>query len=167
VDYSKLRETVIAPSPLRSDVGQKNQEEDPVAAAEARSKQAAEAIDNILTMVFELDREIKEAEEDLKGPGEVARLAERKVRRGHRKSKELEGKFLSLAGGILEDVFRQFDTDSSGQLDEGELKAAFEAAGRPADDDTIRRAIKALDTNHDGVIDLQEFKAIAWKCATF
>jgi Ca2+-binding EF-hand superfamily protein len=69
-------------------------------------------------------------------------------------------------GAKLEEVFKLFDTDGSGSLDASELKAAFAAAGRPADDETIRKSIAALDENNDGVISLDEFKAIAWKNAT-
>ena len=56
----------------------------------------------------------------------------------------------------------QFDTDGSGTLDASELKAAFRAAGRPCTDASIRKCMALLDTNNDGVIDLEEFKAIAW-----
>lgn len=39
-------------------------------------------------------------------------------------------------------------------------------AGRPASDEMIDKSIKALDTDGDGVVDLEEFKAIAWLNAT-
>ena len=65
----------------------------------------------------------------------------------------------------LEKAFKTFDLDGNGTLEQGELKAAFEAAGRPATEETIAKAVKELDTDGDGVISLDEFKAIAWKCA--
>ena len=76
---------------------------------------------------------------------------------------ELQSDFNTLMGPVLEQVFKHFDTDNSGNLDSSELKAAFEAAGRPADEETIASAIKALDTDGDGEISLEEFKAIAWR----
>ena len=48
----------------------------------------------------------------------------------------------------------------------GGWQAAFEMAGRPASDEMIDKSIKALDTDGDGVVDLEEFKAIAWLNAT-
>ena len=38
--------------------------------------------------------------------------------------------------------------------------------GRPTSDAAIQAAIKALDTDNDGKISLEEFKAIAWKIST-
>lgn len=68
-------------------------------------------------------------------------------------------------GPKLETIFKQFDADGNGTLDHSELKAAFEAAGRPADDETIAAALTKLDTDGDGVVSMEEFKAIAWQCS--
>ena len=57
------------------------------------------------------------------------------------------------------DIFESFDTDQSGDLDLDELKEAAMAAGLPADDEAIRETMAALDTNRDGVVSLEEFKA--------
>ena len=63
-------------------------------------------------------------------------------------------------------IFEKFDKDKSGTLSAEELKEAAMAAGRPADDETIRDTISALDTNNDGVVSLEEFQAasreVAW-----
>ena len=83
-----------------------------------------------------------------------------------KKSKDLEMECLQLLAGTLETVFRSFDTDNSGTLEPEELKAAFEAAGRPTSDDKIRQCYKALDTNNDGVISLDEFKQLVWVVST-
>lgn len=37
----------------------------------------------------------------------------------------------TLMAETLEEAFRQFDLDGNGTLEESELKAAYEAAGRP------------------------------------
>ena len=49
------------------------------------------------------------------------------------------------------------------QSDEHELSAAYMAAGIPISDGNLRRCIKLLDTNGDGLIDLDEFKSLAVK----
>ena len=50
---------------------------------------------------------------------------------------------------------------ANGYLDESELGAAFEALGKPADPETIHHSFSLLDKNHDGMVDLAEFKAMA------
>ena len=87
----------------------------------------------------------------------------RLAQRGRRKSKDLEDQAMDLMGSQLEKVFKMMDIDGSGNLDEGELKRAYEIAGRPASDHSIKRAIKLLDKDNDGLINLEEFKAIAWQ----
>lgn len=157
-----LRQSSASPSKLKPVDG--SAEPKGQSDAEMGSKMV-EAVDAILTKAFETERQLREAEEDEKQPGVMGRVAAATKRRARRQSKELEDEFQKMMGAELERVFHHFDKDGSGALDEEELKAAFEAAGRPSDDDTIQRAIKALDQDNDGQIDLQEFKAIAWKCA--
>ena len=90
-------------------------------------------------------------------------LAPGRTLRLRRKSKDLEAKATELMAGKLEAVFKAVDADGNGYLEPAELKIAFEKAGLPASDEQIKQSIKALDTNNDGKIDLEEFKAIAWK----
>lgn len=136
--------------------------EEPMKDAEAAAIMA-EAVDTVIVKAYQLEREVKEAEEDEKMPGALGQCASATKRRARRKSKELERQFQELMAERLEKVFHHFDADGNGTLDPSELKAAFDAAGRPSDEDTIASAMSALDTNNDGLIDLEEFKAIAWR----
>jgi len=82
-----------------------------------------------------------------------------------RKSRDLMEEAIDMLTPDLERAFKQFDVDGSGTLSQGELKAAFEAAGRPASGKTIKEAFLRLDTNNDGVVSLEEFKALSWQLA--
>ena len=87
----------------------------------------------------------------------------RLAQRGRRKSKDLEDQAMDLMGSQLEKVFKLMDVSGDGNLDEAELKRAYELAGRPASDESIKKAIQLLDKDNDGLINLEEFKAIAWQ----
>ena len=56
---------------------------------------------------------------------------------------------------------RTFDLDENESLDAQEIQAACAAAGLPISDRNLQKAMKLLDRNADGVIDLAEFKGIA------
>jgi hypothetical protein len=60
----------------------------------------------------------------------------------------------------LAEVFKLLDADGNGYLDEDELGVAFETLGRPVDAATLSHSFSLLDKNHDGMVDLAEFKAI-------
>ena len=131
--------------------------------AGAITPEMIDAVDRILTRAFKAERQFKEFEEDENLPGLLGRCASDGKARAKRRSKMYEDDFGETMGPTLEAVFKKFDTDNSGELDESELKAAFDACGRPSDDDTIKKSIQALDTDNNGLISLEEFKAIAWK----
>ena len=106
-------------------------------------------VDTVIEMTYKLDRDMNENAQDVNAPGELGRMAAQRTPRLRRKSKDLAEEFQKAMGPNLEAVFALMDTDNSGNLDRGELKAAFAAAGRPADDETIDNAVKALDTDGD------------------
>jgi len=116
----------------------------------------------IMAILDGIIRAGKEVEEELRF-SEAAGLAPARTMRARRKSRELQEEFLRLMGPHLEAVFYAIDTDASGSLDHRELSAAFEALGRPASDESVRNAIAALDANNDGVISIEEFKAVAFR----
>ena len=84
-------------------------------------------------------------------------LAPGRTLRLRRKSKDLEAQATAIMADKLEAVFKAVDADGNGYLEPDELKVAFEKAGLPASDDQIKQSIKALDTNNDGKIDLEEY----------
>jgi len=116
-----------------------------------------------------MDKLVKDALEEERAVARLNDLAddlpnvEVLQQRAKKRSKELHDQMMELMDRPLEEAFKQFDLDSSGSLNKGELKAAYAAAGRDIDDATLRKTMKLLDKNGDGLIDLDEFKAIALK----
>lgn len=65
-------------------------------------------VDNVLSMAFKMDRELKENADDLKAPGEAGRMAQARAPRLRRKSKDLAEQFDQLMGPKLEAVFKRY-----------------------------------------------------------
>jgi Ca2+-binding EF-hand superfamily protein len=59
----------------------------------------------------------------------------------------------------VEDIFRHFDKDGSGAIDVRELNELMEALGADIPQNELDVALKALDADGNGFIDLAEFKA--------
>ena len=59
----------------------------------------------------------------------------------------------------VEDIFRHFDKDGSGSIDVRELNELMEALGADIPQNELDVALKALDADGNGFIDLAEFKA--------
>ena len=77
------------------------------------------------------------------------------------------GKFQEAFGAIdksdkgLAKAFKSVDADGSGKINSAEMKAYIEKAyGSKMDDKVINEMMTAADTNKDGEVDLDEFKAI-------
>merc|ERR1712032_522688 len=61
--------------------------------------------------------------------------------------------------------FDLIDTDGSGELDEGEMRALFKSMGRPVSKRIIANLMRLSDTDGNGTIDFEEFRAIFDKIA--
>ena len=55
-------------------------------------------------------------------------------------------------------AFAKYDKDGSGAIDKDELSAMSAELGNPLDDEQLETALKDLDLNGDGVVDIDEFK---------
>ena len=55
-------------------------------------------------------------------------------------------------------AFYKYDKDGSGAIDKAELAKMSADLGDPLDDEQLELALKDLDLNGDGVVDLDEFK---------
>ena len=57
----------------------------------------------------------------------------------------------------IQNVFREFDSDQSGEIEEAELGQALERLGVKLPESDIREKLKEIDENDDGVLSLAEF----------
>ena len=57
--------------------------------------------------------------------------------------------------------FDDMDADGNGTLSFDEIKAAFEQAGDPISDDSLRELLKSVDKDQNGSIDFAEFCSLA------
>eukprot|EP00298_Acanthocystis_sp_HF-20_P022321 c2971_g1_i1.p1 GENE.c2971_g1_i1~~c2971_g1_i1.p1 ORF type:complete len:185 (+),score=57.87 c2971_g1_i1:21-575(+) len=54
-------------------------------------------------------------------------------------------------------LFKEFDSDHSGSISYPELSTILRLLGKPAKPETIKRVLKDIDKNNDGVLSLGEF----------
>ena len=79
---------------------------------------------------------------------------------------EILSKFIGELGQIKQQhdetkvvvAFNKFDKDGSGAIDAQELEAVSSELGQPLSEEQLANALKDLDLNGDGVVDLKEFK---------
>jgi hypothetical protein len=57
----------------------------------------------------------------------------------------------------VKSAFDRFDKDGSGAIDKTELSQLSLELGHPLNDEQLEKALKDLDLNKDGVVDLKEF----------
>uniref|UniRef100_A0A7S2VFZ2 EF-hand domain-containing protein n=1 Tax=Entomoneis paludosa TaxID=265537 RepID=A0A7S2VFZ2_9STRA len=60
----------------------------------------------------------------------------------------------------LKEAFRVFDTDDSGEIDKKELKRLMKKLGQKLSEAELDAMMAEVDTNGDGVISFEEFKAL-------
>ena len=112
-----------------------------------------------LDKLIDAAQKAEEEEERLKALGGAG--ADKLKKRARGKSRDLQDQIEGLTAKALEKVFNSFDTDGNETIDPTELQAAYAASGIPISDKNLQKAMKLLDKNGDGVLDLKEFKAIA------
>ena len=66
-------------------------------------------------------------------------------------------KHLTLFKDEVEPAFKKFDKDGSGAIDKDELGQLMKDLGNELNEEQLTEALKDLDLNGDGVIDLKEF----------
>lgn len=75
----------------------------------------------------------------------------------------MEGRAVGQHGKAPEDVekvFRLFDLDGDGRITAGELKSALAELGEDVTEEDTAERIGTGDTDHDGTISLDEFRAL-------
>lgn len=71
---------------------------------------------------------------------------------------ELIQDYLGMEEKDVKPIFAKYDKDGSGAIDKDELAGMSAELGNPLDDEQLETALKDLDLNGDGVIDIDEFK---------
>jgi solute carrier family 25 (mitochondrial phosphate transporter), member 23/24/25/41 len=66
--------------------------------------------------------------------------------------------FVDHAERELRQLFESIDRDHNGELDKGELKAAFRRAGLAISNAKLDQFFDEVDVNHDGVISFEEWR---------
>ena len=74
---------------------------------------------------------------------------------------EVTQKLLALTSSPLEDFFRATDTDASGSLDAGEVRAALRKQGIDISEEQALKLIAVIDLDADGNVSLDELKTFA------
>ncbi|WP_049871741.1 EF-hand domain-containing protein [Catenulispora acidiphila] len=75
----------------------------------------------------------------------------------------MEGRAVGQHGKAPEDVekvFRLFDLDGDGRITAAELKSALAELGEDVTEEDAAERIGSGDTDHDGTISLDEFRAL-------
>jgi len=67
-------------------------------------------------------------------------------------------KYNSMKENDVKKAFKEFDADGSGAIDQNELSTICEKLGCPLSEKKLPEALKTLDLNGDGVIQLDEFE---------
>jgi solute carrier family 25 phosphate transporter 23/24/25/41 len=68
--------------------------------------------------------------------------------------------FVDHAEKELWQMFQSIDRNQNGELDKGELKAAFARAGVAVSNSKLDQFFEEVDTNRDGVISFEEWRYV-------
>jgi hypothetical protein len=68
--------------------------------------------------------------------------------------------FATVTSTQADQVFAEFDTDGSGEIDAGELRSALERLGIAASADDVKQMMKFADLDNNGQVDRAEFRKI-------
>lgn len=74
--------------------------------------------------------------------------------------------FVDHAERKLWEMFQSIDRNQNGELDKGELKAAFARAGVSVSNSKLDQFFAEVDTNRDGVITFEEWRYVGTNHAT-
>lgn len=71
---------------------------------------------------------------------------------------ECGAQYDQVNNGAFQEAFNKFDKDGNGSIDRDEIAAVCAELDAPLEEDELEEAFKDLDTNKDGVIDMNEFR---------
>lgn len=121
-------------------------------------------INKLAEQLAETQEQAQRTERLAKIGGDMEEWSQKSAQKQRRKSRDLSQELGDLGDEMLEKAFKQFDQDGNGTLDADELSAALRAAGcETVDDAHLGKVMKLIDTNGDGLIQLDEFKEIGKK----
>ena len=123
-------------------------------------KTVASPLDDMMAMLNMASMSSRKATEAAEKARKEADVADQKLVRARRRSRELEE--LIFDGLTLNDVgklkqkFDEFDTDGSGAIDMEELRALLLKCGKSASNSQLKKLIAKFDENDDGVLQFEE-----------
>jgi hypothetical protein len=129
---------------------------------ERAEREAQEAQD--MLKVGEAAKQVAALEKEAAGEGEDSspdRLAKVRARR---RSRDLTDEAKDLLGATLAAAFNALDLNGDGTLDHSEVHKAFADSGQSIfTDDSFKPVLEKLLEEHNGTINFDQFKDIAWQ----
>ena len=130
-------------------------------AVEKIEKEAREALD--LVKIEEAAKEVAALEREAAGEDTATPDRLMKVR-ARRRSRDLTDEAKDLLGATLAGAFKALDLNGDGTLDHSEVQKAFADSGQSVfTDDSFKPILEDLLEQHNGAINFEQFKDLAWK----